>query len=128
MVDDEVIIRTLVPEVLAEDGHEVMTVEDGGQAVDLLEQEHFDLVIVDIVMPVLNGVDVLLAARRIAPECPVIIITGNPSVSTAVRLINLGAADYITKPLNANAIRFTVAKVLELGRTSGADHQLGTSE
>ena len=56
----------------------------------------------------------LLTAKRIDPEYPVIVITGYPSVNTAVRLVNLGAADYITKPFHVEAIKATVAKVLEL--------------
>ncbi len=65
-----------------------------------------------MVMPKANGLDVLLASREFDPERPVIIITGFPSVATAVTLVSLGASDYITKPFNIDLIKITVAKVL----------------
>ena len=114
VADDEVVIRALLTEILAEEGYEVTTAEDGKQAVDLLQLERFDLIIADLVMPGLNGVEVLMAAKRIDPQYPVIIITGYPSVNTAVRLVKLGATDYITKPFNVDLIKVTVAKVLEM--------------
>ena len=114
VVDDEVVIRTLLDEILTEEGYGVTTAADGQAAVSLLDSEKFDLIITDIVMPGMNGIEVLIAALKVDPGYPVIMITGYPSVSTAVRLVNLGATDYITKPFNIDLIKVTVAKVLEL--------------
>jgi diguanylate cyclase (GGDEF)-like protein len=119
VVDDEVVIRALLTEILAEEGHETATAEDGKQAICLLERHRFDLIITDIVMPGVNGIEVLLAAKRIDPEYPVIMITGYPSAKTAVRLVNLGAADYITKPFNVDLIKVTVAKILAMNKMRG---------
>ncbi len=119
VADDEILIRTLLTEVLTEDGYEVTTAEDGAQAIALLEKERFDLAISDIVMPRANGIEVLLAARQLDPECPVIMITGYPSVDTVIRLVRLGSADYITKPFNVDLIKLTVAKILEMKNIKG---------
>ena len=121
VVDDDVMIQALLTEVLIEEGYHVISANNGREAVALLERNRVDLVITDIVMPVLNGIEVLLAARRIHPLCPVIMITGYPSVETAVRLVNLGATDYITKPFNVDLIKLTVAKVLEMKKLQAAD-------
>ncbi len=90
------------------------TASNGKEAIELLEKQTFNLVITDIVTPVLNGIEVLLAAKRIDIHYPVIVITGYHSVDSVVRLVNLAAADYIAKPFNVDVIRRTVAKVLEM--------------
>jgi diguanylate cyclase (GGDEF)-like protein len=126
VVDDEVMIQTLLAGLLTEEGYLVTTAADGQEAIDLLERERFDLVITDVVMPGPDGTDVLLAARRIDPACPVIMITGYPSVDTAVRLVNLGATEYITKPFNVDLIKLTVAKVLEMTRVREAANEVGS--
>ena len=119
VVDDEDIIRVLLTEILTEDGYEIVTATDGRDAIEILEREQFDLIISDMVMPGMNGIEVLQAAFRIDPHYQIIMITGYPSVETAVRLVNLGAADYITKPFNVDLIRVTVAKVLEMRKVRG---------
>ena len=116
VVDDEVVIRALLTEVLLEEHHEVTTADDGKQAIDLLQRSRYDLVITDLVMPGVNGIEVLIAAKRIDSRLPVLIITGYPSVDTAVRLVELGASDYITKPFNVDLIKVNVAKVLRMTR------------
>ena len=114
IVDDEEIIRALLSEILSDEGFEVTTASDGNEAIELLNSDQFDLVISDMVMPGVGGIEVLQEAFKIDPDYAVIIITGYPSVDTAVKLVNLGAADYITKPFNVDIIKITVAKVLEM--------------
>lgn len=128
IVDDEDIIRILLNEILNEEGYHVTDAEDGEQAVALIEKEHFDLIISDMVMPGMNGIEVLQAAFRTDPEYAVVMITGYPSVETAVRLVKLGASDYITKPFNVDLIKVTVAKVLAMKRSRGNDPGVGTSD
>ncbi len=125
VVDDEVVIQALLTEVLSEEGHEITTADGGQRAIDLLASDRFDLVICDVMMPEVNGIAVLSAARRIDPECPVLMITGYPSAETIERLINLGAADYITKPFNVDLIKLTVAKNLERKQSERAALQVG---
>ena len=120
VIDDEEIIRVLLAEILAEDGYQVTTAKDGIEGVEKLKQERFDLIISDMVMPGMNGIEVLQEAFKVDPEYSVVMITGYPSVETAVKLVSLGASDYITKPFNVDLIKVTVAKVLELKRVRGA--------
>ena len=116
IVDDEEVIRTLLREVLTTEGYQVVTAVDGQDGIAALEGDHFDLVITDLVMPRANGIEVLQASKRTDPERPVIILTGYPSVETVVRMVRLGAADYITKPFNVDVVKVTVAKHLEMRR------------
>ena len=75
VVDDEASIRNLLTDVLSKQGYEVTTAADGETAIDLLERDHFGLVISDLAMPGANGIQVLLSAKRVDPDYPVIIIT-----------------------------------------------------
>ena len=117
VVDDEELLRPLLEELLGMDGHQVSTASDGVDAVDILEREQFDLVITDLVMPRLNGIEVLRAAKRIDPGYPVVVLTGYPSIETVRRLVNLGATDFITKPFNTDAVRAKVARIIERRRS-----------
>ena len=119
VVDDEESIRDLLRLVLTGEGYSVVTANDGEEAIEHLEAQRFDLVITDLVMPRVNGVEVLRAAKRIDSNFPVIVITGYPSVETMTELVRLGAGDYLTKPFNVDVVLVTVAKLLEMGRMSG---------
>ena len=119
VIDDEEIIRVLLTEILTEDGYQVTTAKDGIEGVELLKQNRYDLIISDMVMPGMTGIEVLQEAFKVDPEYAVVMITGYPSVETAIKLVNLGASDYITKPFNVDLIKVTVAKVLELKRIRG---------
>ena len=119
VVDDEESIRDLLRLVLTEEGYWVITASGGEEAIEHLEAQRFDLVITDLVMPKVNGVVVLRAAKRIDPNYPVMVITGYPSVETVTKLVRLGAGDYLTKPFNIDVVRVTVAKLLEMGRMNG---------
>lgn len=112
VVDDEDAIRTLLIDILKDGEYDLFAANNGAEAIQQLEVIQFDLVITDMVMPKANGLDVLLASRKLDPDRPVIIVTGFPSVATAVKLVSLGASDYITKPFNIDLIKITVAKVL----------------
>jgi|GEM_PF-380883 diguanylate cyclase (GGDEF)-like protein len=128
VVDDEVLVRTLLTDILEEEGYAVETAENGQDGIRLLEDQSFDMVISDIVMPKKNGIEVLVAAKRIDPNLPVIMITGYPSVDTVIRLVKLGSSDYITKPFNVDLIRVTVAKVLELKKLNASNGKVPEDE
>jgi PleD family two-component response regulator len=112
VVDDEDAIRTLLIDILKDGEYDIFAANNGAEAIQQLGVIRFDLVITDMVMRKANGLDVLLASRKLDPDRPVIIVTGFPSVATAVKLVSLGASDYITKPFNIDLIKITVAKVL----------------
>ena len=116
VVDDELFIRTLLTDVLTKEGYVVTTAADGEEAVGLLEKERFDLVITDLAMPGINGIEVLLAAKRVDDDYQVIVITGYPSASDIKKIMRIGAADFIMKPFNVDWIKFSVVKALEVRR------------
>ena len=113
VVDDEEDIRLLLEEILVKDGYDVVSASDGREAIDALESERFDLVMTDLVMPGLNGVDVMEACQRLRPPCPVIMFTGHPSGESLLGLLSPGYAALVTKPFSVSEIRETVASVLE---------------
>jgi DNA-binding NtrC family response regulator len=116
VVDDEGTIRTLLKDILVREGHEVTVISGGKQAIDLMERRRFDLVVTDLKMPGSDGVEVLLAAKEVDPQLPVLVITGYPTVESMARLVRMGASDYITKPFNIDLIKVTVAKLLNRKR------------
>ena len=114
VVDDERSMRELLSIVLRRDGYEVLVAADGRQAVETLKRERVDVLITDIRMPEMTGVDVLREAKGIDPELITIIMTAFASTDTAVDALRLGAADYVHKSPNAvNDLRLRVRKELE---------------
>ena len=134
VVDDERSMRELLTIVLRRDGYEVLLAENGAVAVDLLKRERVDILITDIRMPQMSGVDVLREAKKIDPEIISIVMTAFASTDTAVEALRLGAADYVHKsPGAANEVRLRVRKEMErrhlqrenvlLKRALGTAHQ-----
>ena len=131
VVDDERSMRELLSIVLRRDGYDVLLAPDGKVAVDTLKRERVDVLISDIRMPEMNGVDVLREAKRIDPEIISIVMTAFASTDTAVDALRLGAADYVHKSPNAvNDLRLRVRKELERKRLQQENvllkRQLGT--
>ena len=120
VVDDEELIRRILTEMLSEQGYAVTTASDGEQAVELLEQQTFDLVMTDLVMPGLDGIEVLRAARRTNPACPVILMTGYSSGEAVARLVREGVANYIAKPFDIQFVIDTVAGLIERRKGTSA--------
>ena len=113
VVDDEQMVRDLLQKILTADDYDVITAVNGRQAMMLIVRERFDLIITDIAMPEMDGIEVLRAVKEIDSSLPVILISGYPSAEKAVRLTNMGAAEFIAKPFNLDIVKLTVAKVLE---------------
>ena len=114
VVDDERSMRELLTIVLKRDGYEVLVAEDGKRAIELLKKQRVDILITDIRMPQMSGVDVLREAKNIDPEIISIVMTAFASTDTAVEALRLGAADYVHKsPSAANELRLRVRKELE---------------
>ena len=97
VVDDERSMRELLSIVLRRDGYDVLIAEDGAAGLELLRRERVDILITDIRMPQMNGVDLLREAKRIAPDIVSIVMTAFATTETAVEALRLGAADYVTK-------------------------------
>jgi len=113
VVEDDELLRSVLTNLLEGDGHEVFIACNGSDAIEIIENDTFDIIITDIVMPGVDGIEVLKTAKRIDPSCDVIVITGFPTVETAIQSMKLGAYDYITKPFNLDHIRIVMAKTIE---------------
>ncbi len=133
VVDDERSMRELLAIVLRREGYEVLLAENGRIALGLLEREPVDLLISDIKMPDMSGVEVLRAAKNIDPDILGIMITAFASTDTAVEAMRLGACDYLSKPFDIDLFKMKVREKIEnrqlrqenvlLKRTLGLSHQ-----
>jgi UDP-3-O-acyl N-acetylglucosamine deacetylase len=112
VVDDEANIRHTLRGVLADEGYEVVEAPDGRRALELLERELPSLAIVDIWMPEIDGIELVSRMRQRAPEVPVIVISGHGTIDTAVRVIRMGAFDFLEKPFQLDALLRMVGRAL----------------
>lgn len=115
VIEDEAAIRRVLTKILTEesDDYQVTEAEDGVKGLELLKKEDFDLVLCDIKMPKMDGVEVLEAAKKEKPEAPFIMISGHGDLDTAVNTMRLGAFDYISKPPDLNRLLTTVRNALD---------------
>lgn len=104
LVDDERSIRKTLSAFLTEAGYDIDAASDAQGALDLLGQRSFDVIVSDIVLPGMNGIELLQAIGEAAPFSPVIMITGEPTVDTAADAVRLRAFDYLSKPVGKNGI------------------------
>jgi len=112
LAEDNDLSRENLAELLSEEGHEVKAVRDGREAMDAFPCDKYDLVITDMKMPHVDGLQLLKFIKEINPENIVIMITGHATVDSAVDAMRMGAFDYITKPLKADLVALTVKRAL----------------
>ena len=113
VVDDEDIVRTSCNRALTPEGYEVKMARNGLDGLRIASEESFDIVLTDLKMPDMDGIEVLRRIKEGWPEIEVIIITGYQTVNTAVKAIKLGAFDYIEKPFTPDALVDAVSKAME---------------
>ncbi|HNP68371.1 MAG TPA: sigma-54 dependent transcriptional regulator [Aequorivita sp.] len=115
IIEDEAAIRRVLVKILSEEnqGYEVFEAEDGLTGMETIKKEDFDLVLCDIKMPKMDGVEVLEAVKKIKPEIPMVMISGHGDLETAVNTMKLGAFDYISKPPDLNRLLNTVRIALD---------------
>lgn len=116
VADDNAALLETVTSLLEESGYRVVGAPTGGTAIDRLRKDEVDIVLTDIEMPDATGVDVLREVRERNLDTPVILMTGNPSVPTAVEALRLGAIGYLIKPMTATQLLETVAQAVGLVR------------
>ncbi|HEY8430096.1 MAG TPA: sigma-54 dependent transcriptional regulator [Sandaracinaceae bacterium] len=121
VADDEPNLRRVLAAQLQRDGYEVIAVEDGQAAMDALETHHVDVVITDLRMPRVDGMELLKHVTARYPDVPVIMITAHGTVDTAVEALKLGAFDYITKPFEQSELRNVVRKASRTRELSDRD-------
>ena len=114
IVDDEPSIRRVLRAQLNRDGYDVTAAENGAEAITLLEREPFELVVTDLKMPGVGGMELLAYCATNFPGLPVILITAHGTVDSAVEAIKLGAQDYITKPFDQDDLRHVIQKALRV--------------
>ena len=95
VIDDEKSIRNTLKEILSYEGYEVTEAQDGSEGIKLVEKEKFDIILSDIKMPKMDGIEVLEKLQELAPETPVVMISGHGNIDTAVEAIRKGAFDAI---------------------------------
>tara|TARA_R100000935_G_scaffold29063_1_gene49389 strand:- start:592 stop:1758 length:1167 start_codon:yes stop_codon:yes gene_type:complete len=115
VIEDEASIRRVLVKILSEENknYQLDEAEDGLAGIDKIKEEEYDLVLCDIKMPKMDGIEVLEAIKKIKPEVPVVMISGHGDLDTAVNTMKLGAFDYITKPPDLNRLLNTVRNALD---------------
>ena len=117
VVDDDQKIRKMCSIALKRVGYEVFVAEDAQKALQIVDTKHVDLALLDIVMPEIDGIELLELLKNKSEDLIVIMITGFPSIETSVKTIKSGAYDYIIKPFSIDEIRYSVKKALEYNKT-----------
>lgn len=113
VVDDDTAIRESLERILKREKYEVITAEDGQAALELVRQQAVNLILTDLNMPKMDGLQLLKATKMLSPEIEVIVMTAYGEVDTAVEAMRDGAYHFIQKPLKKLEIRLTIARALE---------------
>ncbi|WP_397446986.1 sigma-54-dependent transcriptional regulator [Polaribacter sp. R77954] len=115
IIEDEAAIRRVLTKIISEenDSYHVEQAEDGLVGIEMIKNNDYDLVLCDIKMPKMDGVEVLEKAKKIKPEVPIVMISGHGDLDTAVNTMRLGAFDYISKPPDLNRLLNTVRNALD---------------
>lgn len=115
IIEDEAAIRRVLVKILAEENeaYEVDQAEDGAAGFEKIKNQDFDLILCDIKMPKMDGIELLESVKKIKPEVPVVMISGHGDMETAIHSMRLGAFDYISKPPDLNRLLNTVRNALD---------------
>jgi len=115
VIEDETAIRRVLVKILSEesDTYQLDEAEDGLIGIEKIRKEDYDLILCDIKMPKMDGVEVLEAVKKLKPEIPIVMISGHGDIDTAVNTMRLGAFDYISKPPDLNRLLNTVRNALD---------------
>ena len=113
VVDDELLIRDLLYDYFITQDWDIVVTEDGQKAVDYLRNQKFDIVLTDLKMPQMNGLQLTERIRELYPQLPVVIMTGYPSLDSALDALRFKVDDYIIKPFNINKLFQKIKKVAE---------------
>ncbi len=114
VIDDEAGIRDVLKEILSDEGYVVFTAEDGIEGLELVRHERIDLVLLDVWLPNMGGMDVLKHLKSEKPEIEVIVISGHGNIDLAVKAVKLGAFDFLEKPLSLDRVTTITRNALEM--------------
>ena len=121
VVDDELVICKSIEKIMAKEEHSVEYVLNAQDAIELLAKKEFDVVVTDLKMPLVSGMDLVKVMQERWPDIPVVMITGYATVSTAVQALQLGAFDYIPKPFTPDEMRSVASRAMERRRLTLED-------
>ena len=113
IVDDEKSQRDMLAGYLEKEGYSVATAESGFEAIELCEKKYFEVALIDLKMPGMDGIELLQKLKEMNPEIQAIVITAHGSVETAVEAMKLGAYHYVNKPINLDELKLNIKKALE---------------
>jgi DNA-binding NtrC family response regulator len=113
IVDDEEIVLKSCLRILGDGDYEVEAVQDGLEALRKIEASSYDILILDIMMPKIDGLEVLQRVKEMHPDIDIIMITGLSQIKTAVRAMKLGAFDYLPKPFDPDELKLVVQRAFE---------------
>ncbi|MFO7555568.1 MAG: response regulator [Desulfobacterales bacterium] len=113
VVDDEKVIRNGCREVLTQEGYETILAENGELGLKMIEKAHFDVILLDLMMPGLSGFDVLSHVKALHPDTSIIVITGYATIENSIEAMKKGAFDFIPKPFSPDQLRVVVSKAIE---------------
>jgi ATP-dependent Lon protease len=116
VVDDEEIARTNLEYILRKEGHQVATAANGMEALEKVQAQEFDVVLTDLKMERMDGIQLLEAVKQVAPHTEIIMVTGYATVSSAVDALKKGAAHYLSKPIKLDELRATVREIIDKKR------------
>jgi ATP-dependent Lon protease len=116
VVDDEEIARTNLEYILRKEGHQVATAANGMEALEKVKAQEFDVILTDLKMEKMDGIQLLESVKQMAPHTEIIMVTGYATVSSAVDALKKGAAHYLSKPIKLDELRNTVREIIEKKR------------
>ncbi len=125
VVDDEQIVLDSIRKHLRKEPYEVLTALSAGTALDILQHNQIDIVLTDLMMPEMDGLELMAVVKKQYPDSPVIMVTGYATINTALQAMQLGAFDYIAKPFTRAELRGVVQRAADL-RRSGATSNNGS--
>jgi DNA-binding NtrC family response regulator len=118
IVDDEEGLREGLSKLLEDEGYTVECAEDGEKAIEIVRSTHIDLMLTDMRMPGMSGIELLKQVRKIREEIGVIILTGYGEIESYIEAMNFGAMEYVSKPFKVNELKFIVSKILNQSTNS----------
>jgi two-component system, NtrC family, C4-dicarboxylate transport response regulator DctD len=125
LVEDDLTLLRASARSLTRAGYKTDAVSCGAEALQMLENDHFDVVVSDVAMPDMDGIALLAAIRERDPSLPVVLVTGTPTLATAAQALEQGALRYLTKPVPAKLLIDTVAEAVAYCRLARANRKGG---
>ena len=116
VVDDDAAHRKMLTAVLSNEGYDVYEAADGKKAVSAIDESFYDLIIMDIKMKEMDGIEALKQIKQLSPQIPIVMMTAFSSVDTAVDALKSGAFDYLTKPIDIEEVKIIVKKTIKYRR------------